>query len=476
MKESKYKYLLKNIGFFLISVVSTKLIGYILLPIFTAYLTPEEYGIADIMISTYNLLYPIIMLGMYDAVLRYCMDEETDKQLSFTTGGIVLIISSIASLVIIPIIGRGKDYRPYAFYIPILAFITNSIKLQIGICKATDKTQLVAIQNIVYGITLWLSAIVLVKYLDLGITGYLTSYTLADLMSLIYLGNSLKATRYIKKKIEWLQFKLEAIRMLKYGIPLIADDFAWWIMELSDRYMVAYWHGNALNGLYSVASKIPAIVRTIVGAFIQAWQMSAISEFGEKGSKEFYNTIYRSYCVVCYMSTSVIIIASQLLAKILFSAEFYPAWKFVPLLLIVAAISSQEAYWATFYLAEQKALKFLSSSYIGAGVNIVLNILLIPRFQVTGATIATALSYFIVYIQRVIDLRKRMQLDALLFKNLSAIVLLCVQAYLYVYFEDNFAYTYGSSFIILLMIAALFAKEIRELFKQLIKLVKKFKG
>lgn len=470
--KSNYKMLISNVLYFLICSIAVKLIGYILLPIFTSYMSTEEYGVADILMSTHNLVYPIFALGISGAVMRYCMDKESDARLIFTSGCIALSASTIVSFFMIPVIRLFPTYAPYAVLVPISVMLTNYLAMVSALCKGLDKTKLIVYQNIVYGIALLISAIVTVKFLGLGVTGYLLSYIIANVFSIMMLSVSINLKKYISFKYSGKEIGREIKKLLKYGIPLVPNSLAWWITQMSDRYMVTYWYGATTNGLYSVAYKIPSIINAGVNTFIQAWQLSAIHEFKEKNSEEFYNSIYKYYSAFCYLLTSIVMICGRLLAKILFAKDFYVAWVYVPLLLVAAAVGSQGSFFGTFYMADNRTKRYFMSSVIGAILNVVLNIMLIPKLSVLGATIATVASYFVVYIQRAIDITKTVEINIHLAKNLFAMAVLMAQAIVYSADMIPIPARYGASIFALAIIFIMFFSEVREIFLRFMHLIR----
>lgn len=473
MSKSKYGTLFENLIFFLVNTVATKFVGYILLPIYTAYMTTEQYGMADILISTNNLIYPIVMLGMGSAVIRYCMEEKQDRVLVFSSAAIVLGTMSIASMILIPIVKFFPGYKEYAVFVPLMAISLNCMSLASSLCKAVNKTKLVVQNNIVYGSVMLISAIVTLKVFHLGVYGYLCTYILANLASTVYLSVSVKVTRYFSLKYSRPQYVSQIRNLLRYGVPLVPNSLAAWVIQLSDRYMVAYWHGSAMNGLYAVAYKIPSIIRAVINVFIQAWQLSAIQEYEKEDSAKFYNSIYSIYCMLGYLLTAGMILMTRPLAMILFSREFYVAWKYVPLLLIASVLESQEAFFATFYLASGKTNKYFVSTGVGAVANIGFNVLLIPKYSATGASLATAISRLIVFIQRAVYAKKNMNIQVYMTKNILALVLLSVETILYT--TEIIPQMWGTigSIIIVIAMIVLFSKEIVGFMKLILKKVMK---
>ena len=110
--------------------------------------------------------------------------------------------------------------------------------------------------------------------------------------------------------------------MLIYSVPLIATVVGWWVNSCADKYIVTFILGISANGLLSVSYKIPQIINTIQGIFTQAWQISAIKEYGSSDTADFYGktfiVINLMMCIVC----SFLIFMTRPLAYILYANDF----------------------------------------------------------------------------------------------------------------------------------------------------------
>ena len=78
--NQRYKYLLKDTGLLTISNFASKVLVFLLVPLYTSVLSTEEYGIYDLIVSTVSLLYPLLTLNIVDAVMRFTMDKDVDKK------------------------------------------------------------------------------------------------------------------------------------------------------------------------------------------------------------------------------------------------------------------------------------------------------------------------------------------------------------------------------------------------------------
>ena len=120
------------------------------------------------------------------------------------------------------------------------------------------------------------------------------SYIVANIISIIYLNIVGTPIRdLLKGKIN----KVLLHDLIVYSIPMIANGIAWWVITASDRFILQYFKGEASVGIYSVASKIPTLISTFSGVFMQAWIISAVTEFDEEREKQFYSKVFHDFLV-----------------------------------------------------------------------------------------------------------------------------------------------------------------------------------
>lgn len=133
--------------------------------------------------------------------------------------------------------------------------------------------------------------------------------------------------------------------------------------------------GVASNGLLSVSYKIPQIINTLQGIFTQAWQISAVKEYGEEDTSKFYGNTFSSINLLMCAACSFLIILSRPLAHILYAKEFYVAWQYVPFLLLSSVLNCASGLLGPILAAKKDSKAMMWSAIIGAATNIVMNII-----------------------------------------------------------------------------------------------------
>lgn len=372
---------------------------------YTGYLTPSDYGTADLITQTANLLFPIISLGITDGVFRFALDNERGRRSVFTVGFITITAGSLFFLAVIPLLNIVKEFKGYIWLIVIytLAYCYHSLCAQF--IRAKGNTALFAVQGIINTSLVIILNILFLAVFKIGVTGYVLSVVLADFLCTIFL--------FVKEKL-WTQFtlrprKIAFKRMLRYSIPLIPATIFWWITSVSDRYMVNAMIGSTENGIYAVSYKIPTILTLVSTIFMQAWQFSAVTEShgDRKEHIRFFTNVWRSFQAVMFLVGGVIIALAKPAIRILSTEQYYSAWQYVPLLSASMIFTAFVSFTGTVYIVtKQSGISFITAM-AGAAINIALNLLLIPsKLGVQGAAIATFLSYFAVFLIRAVNSRK----------------------------------------------------------------------
>ena len=421
----KYKKLLSNTAILGIGTFASKVLVFLMMPIYTRILASDEFSVADIITQTANLLIPLAAVGIVEGIFRFALDGEAERKKTFSSGLAVLLVSSVIFsiiAVIADIIGVPGDIGGYVWLITLYVICSNIQSAVSQYIRAKGNTILFAVGGIIgTALTVAFNLLFLITF-KMGVLGYVLSVVVADIVVAFILFFCAKLYKDIDFK---LVEKTKISEMLKYSIPMIPTLVFWWITNVSDRYMVSYMVSHEVNGLYSASYKIPTLLTLICGIFIEAWQFSAVSESDEKERSDFFASVFSAYQGILFMAASGLILFAKFATRILLDQSYFDSWKYIPTLSIAMVFSAMVTFMGSVYLVKKKSVMSFVTAAIGAVVNVVLNILLIPKFEnsAMGAAIATFASYLVVMIIRSIDTRRfvkfSMGLPKLVFNTLA---------------------------------------------------------
>ena len=432
--NDKYKYLVKNTGILTISSFSSRILVFLLVPLYTSILSTAEYGAYDLSITTIQLLLPIFTVNIYDAIMRFYMDAKYSKKDISAIGLKYLVISVLLFAVAIFInyqfgfFGILDSIKEYSIYVFVYYIVNLFNQYLTQMAKGNEQVRDIAIAGVINTIvTLTLNLLLLLVF-RMGINGFFIAYISGQLSSAIILFFKLHFWQYVSCKIN-KQYEKE---MLGYSIPLILGTIGWWCNNASDRYVVTYLCGIAANGIYSVAYKIPSILTTIQQVFLQAWQISAVKEYDDKDSPSFYgNTFGTINIAMCFICMGLILFTKPI-ASLLYAKDFYAAWQYVPFLLVSGVFNAASGVIGPILNANKNSKSLGASSLVGAVVNIVLNFGLIYLIGVQGAAVATAISSYIIYLLRKRAVGEKINIDHY-WKIIISWVLIICQAVVSIY-------------------------------------------
>ena len=476
MSSNKYKKLLSDTLLFTISNFGSKVLVFFLVPLYTNVLSTQEYGIVDTVIAMTGLLVPVLTLLISEAVLRFALDKNKvgyNKQHVLSIGTVLVLGSSVLMLCCKPVSGllqgQWSFIGDYWLWLVAVYFCNGLNHCLANYTRGLDKTRLFAVSGILYTVVLIAANLVYLLVLDMGASGYLLAIITADIVGIAH-------------KIIWGGYGKDLLKcsfpkslfkeMLHYSIPMIPSTVAWWVMQLSDKYVIIGVCGVAASGVYSVAYKIPSIMSAITTVFTQAWQISAIKSHGDQDNTEFVSTVYNMVMMVIVAISSVLIIMCKHLGYILFANEYFVAWTFVPILVAAFMFSGPSGVLASVYSAEKKTGMLFVSTSVGAVLNIVLNIILIPHFGVMAAAYTTLIGFTVTWLVRSIHVRTMVKLQVNYGKLAVSFVLLMTQA---VIFSMDLSFKYWTSIGIIAVQILLYLPQLKNLFSAIPKALKKGK-
>lgn len=402
--KNKYRTLLDNTFLLSLGTFGSKILTFVMVRFYTGVLTPSDYGTADLIMQTANLLLPVASLGITNGVFRFALDRKEHRKSIFSAGLYTILLGSLILLAAGPLLSRSKGLHEYVELICAYTLASCLHSLCAQYIRAEGKTALFAGQGIFNtALVIWFN-ILFLQVFRLGVFGYVMSVVVADGICTGYLVLREKLWKLLVPKPDDSVTKA----MLRYSIPLIPATIFWWITSVSDRYMVTWFLGTEANGLYAVACKIPTILSLLSTIFMEAWQFSAISE--ATGDREvhirFYSQVWSFFLSAMVLVGSVMIVLCRLEIRVLAARSYYSAWQYVPVLAMAMVFSAFSSFMNSVYVVMEKSHLSLWTAVWGAGANILMNLWMIPRIGIQGAAIATLVSYLMCFGIRAVSARR----------------------------------------------------------------------
>ena len=393
----RYKKLFSNTLILGLGTFASKFLVFFMMPLYTACLSPEQYSVADLISQTANLLIPFACAGIADGVFRFAMEETADKKRVFSSGLFVLLAMSLIFLCLSPLLGLYRILDSYVWLVVLYVLAANFHSVVAQYIRARGNMTLFSFGGIVgTALTIAFNLVFLLGF-DMGITGYVLSVILGDVLvtALLLLLSG------VWRDIDFRLVQRTKMReMLRYSVPMIPTTIFWWVTSVSDRFLVIAMQGSEVNGLYAAAYKAPTLLTLFCTVFIEAWQFSAVSERNEGERSTFFTRVFAGYQGLIFMAASALTLLSIPVTRILLADSYFASWQYIPPLALAMAYSALVTFMGSVYMVRKKSVYSFLTAAVGAVVNVVFNLLLIPKYSAMGAAVATFISYFVVLVIR----------------------------------------------------------------------------
>lgn len=384
--------------------LSSKLLVYVMLRFYTSVLGTAGYGEMSVIVNACDLLISVVSLSIASGVMRFALDERNNGKMVFSIGINTILSGSVFFLAATPLIGMIPVLKGYEWMIFIYV-VLGAIKEVCAIyIRSRQSVALFAIDGIVTTVATVVYNLLLLGVFHFGIVGYIFSIVLGNITSIIFLSVTTKLYT------QYRPFRNDRVlrgAMLRYSIPLMPSQIMWWVINVSDTFMVTEFIGADANGIYSFAYRFPNLAVLAMGIFSQAWRMTAITERNSRTTSNFYSNAFSMMQTIMFIACAGIMLILRPMIMPFFAAEgFQTAYLYVPVLLGAVFFQSMDNFLGSIYEAAQKTTHSMTSSAVGAVSNIILNVIFIQAFGIMGAAAATIISYIIVFVYRVIDTKK----------------------------------------------------------------------
>jgi O-antigen/teichoic acid export membrane protein len=427
---NKSAQLAKNTIIIAIGKIATQLIPFFLLPVYTAFLSPGEYGTIDLILTYISLCIPVMTLQLEMATFRFVVDARNDhKKIQQIVSSVIWTALPIAAVALVSFAVFSLFLHiPYSglIMLNIAAMLFSSIFLQFA--RGIGDNKKFAIAGILSGLTTAVGATIFIIFLGLGAGGILLATAIANSLCATYLTLSLG----IHKKISWKRKSSTTTReLLRYSLPLIPNGVSWWVISASNRTIISIFIDLAANGIYAIANKFSVIFSGLVGIFNLGWTESASLHINSRDRDKFFSNVSET-AIRFFGCLGLLMIAGiPLVFRFLVGDEFSEAYYYIPILVVGAFFNSIVSIYSAIYVAKKLTKQVMNTSLFAAIISIGVNLILIQFIGLYAAAIATAAAFLAMAVFRHYDMKKHVNihLDWRIFTTLSILFFTTITLY-----------------------------------------------
>ena len=417
---SRIKDLAKNTLIITIGRISTQFITFLLLPLYTALLTTEEYGTVDLITTLVQLFIPIVSLMIDQGVFRYLLSSENENtKKEVISNAFFLLLGLNFVFIIIYLLLLPLITVKYKIWILLILVITAFSNLFLQISRGLKKTFDYALGSFICSLITITLNVLCIAFIKMSAVGMLLATFIGNVVCCIYLFFKLEINKYLSLSSV---NKKTFLNELKYSIPLIPNQLSLWVMNSSDRLIVSFILGTAANGILAVSHKFPAIFMTFFNIFQLAWHETGTVHFFDKDRDDFFSKTIEEIMLLFSTLCMCIIIVLPIVFNLFVNSSYNEAYYNIPIYLIASLLNVMVGLLGVVYVATKKTFEIAKTTIIAALINIIVNIILIKYIGLYAASISTFMGYFITMIYRIIDTKKYLNIKYSLYKYVKIIV------------------------------------------------------
>lgn len=393
--------ILKHSAVYGVGQILGRLASLLLLPLYTRCLSPADYGCVAILDLTAGILAVFIGSGMASAVTRYHFDTESedDRNRTWWTG---LAYLALASLVLIgpmwlarqwladvtlgPDVADGATYYTLAFATMVCGAFGELLDAYLRVQKWSGRFVVLSLSRLLANVGLNVFFLV---GLEWGITGLLTGNLLATAANTLIL-----FVMFCRSRGRCVLDRGVARKLLGFGTPLIATALLSMVFHEADRYFLRAYVDLEQVGIYSLAYKIGQAVNMLcLVPFAAIWTVVVYEIARAPDAKRQFAAVFEQFVA----GLLLVMLAASLFAKpmlgLLTTSDYSAAADLVPVICLAYSFFSLNEHFRVPVMLARKTLSLIPVYLFAAVLNIVFNLLLIPRFHAAGAAWASVLTY-----------------------------------------------------------------------------------
>ena len=340
-RSSKF---VKDIGIYAIGNIGSKIITFLMVPMYTHYIEKSDFGYYDLCFTWCLLLMPFVTLQLRDGAFRFLLDcdDDTRRQRIVTFVSRTMVATTVLSLIITAALALFSNiqYLGYALGM-LLAMSFQEVYSQVF--RGLGNNRAFATVGILSALGIGLFSIFFVVGMGWGIKGIFLANILARVLALILVE---ARVRLITRNTRWsIDSREVAHDILRYSLPLLPGSLCWWLTGSSDRLFITHFLGLDVNGVYAVATRFTGIIYTLAIIFYQAWQETAILQYNSPDRDRFFSKMFNSYI----MLLGLILVGYVFMLKVnygwLVAAQYSESLNYIYPLALSAVIFAAAAFF-----------------------------------------------------------------------------------------------------------------------------------
>lgn len=397
--EASNKELAKKSLVYLVGNFSSKILQTLIIPIYAFYLSAEELGEYDFQQTVASLLMPLLVLAIWEGVLRHGLGKDKGELSKIITS--TLVFSSI-SLLISAFILAGVYSQIYGVSVTVIMYVVMIVLYPLVsifqyISRAIGKNMVFVQSSIISAFINVLALLYFVVHRNEGLTGLLISYIISQLIIILTIAIKGKVFSYIS----FSSFSLLTVKeLLIFSSPLVLNLMFGWLVSSFSRFYINLTLGATANGIFAFANKFAVIIMTVSNVINMAAIEDAVLSVGKDSFIErFESNIFNIFKLLSF-AMIMLMPVTGIAYHFIDNPDYLNSLPLVPILSLSVLLSAVGTLFGNIFTVYNKTNYIFVTTLIGVVVNVVSIFILGNIFGLIGIVCSQLLGSFAILIVR----------------------------------------------------------------------------
>lgn len=406
LKKKRSTSVLTNSFLYTAGNLLLKAFSFFLIPLYTAYLSTEEYGVINLASGFYAVLGTLITIGLQYAVVRFYADYKDDRtKVARMYGSVISLILMIgAAVLVIAIVGqqyvakwffKGMTFYPVVLLSVLIAVTSGLYTVYQEILKGMQEAGKSVILSYVYFFLHLGLNILLVVSLKKGATGVLIAGVGTYLVMILIMFIDLLRRKLLILCLDGTMLKA----LLRYSLPLVPHTLAFNLQTYATRLILNERFSLSLLGIYSLAAQfgmVADVVLNSVQSAFQPWVYGVLNKDEPDGKKRIAQMTYLLMWLYGLMFILIGLFSQEAVLIMAQNESYMTAWIYIPLIVVTTSLKAPMYFYLNLLYYDKKKTKYLFiSTVVGCIINVLFTWILTPVLHIYGSIVADIIAIVI---------------------------------------------------------------------------------
>jgi O-antigen/teichoic acid export membrane protein len=395
--DSNARKLVKHSTIYAIGNISRQLIGFVMLPVYTRYLTPADYGVIGLLTFSMSLLEGMFGARLGQAMPKFFFEQEQQRDRNavistalLVTGGASLLVAVLLTVTRHWSSGLLFGTDQYATVLGIFCFtiLTSALEGQsLVYVQIQSRPQLYVAINLAKLAVQFTFNIIFVVWLQWGVMGIaLSSISSSGLFAL-----GLAIYTFVNTGVRWNGAL--ARRMIIFSWPLWLAGIASLYSSSAGRYYIRIFSSLTDVGYYELATKFAGILTLLIAQpFSRFWDIERFNHYKKSNNAEIFRSVFQFYATLMALTGMGIALFAEPIVRVMAGPEFHSAYLAVPFVTLAALIHCLTDYCNFSFLVTNRTDYISKNFFASAVVVTVFYLILTPKLGFVGAALGQVLA------------------------------------------------------------------------------------